>query len=101
MPRTAPEAAAMPSMVPTATPAPGMKPTPLAAATESSSASSSRRLRPNSPKAIPSATAPVVVTRVGARPRPVNVGPWMPTMARTLPERTPATDRAATVPGGT
>ena len=85
MPRTAPEAAAMPSMVATATPAPGMKPTPLAAAAERSSDSSSRRLRPNSPKAIPSATAPVVVTRVGARPRPVNVGPWMPAMARMLP----------------
>ena len=81
----------MPSTTPTATAALGMKPTPLAAAADSaSSLSSSRRRRPNSPKAIPSATAPVVVTRVGPTVSPVKCRPLEAGHGHEAGERTPA-----------
>src|SRR4051812_21198404 len=59
--------------------------TPAAAARArtSSESSSSRRRRPKSPKAIAVATAPVVVTRVGARPSDGKIGPLRPTIEST------------------
>ena len=80
---TAPEAAAMPSTVPTATAVLGHEADPAGRRRgQRVVAFVFRRRRPNSPNAIPSATAPVVVTRVGPTVSPVKVGPWRPAIAR-------------------